>query len=600
MDSLLEPVTNTCQQEFCVELMKRLDIQRKNEQFCDVILEIGSDDERARVKAHKNVLCATSPFFYNALNSDMKEQKEGVIRLEETSKDVMEEVLEYLYTGHVDINERNACDLIQAGDYFLIPSLKDLSSTFILQTLCASNCVFVYYFAAKYQCENLQKGARDFIFANFETVSKSEEFLNLNVQQMEEWISSDEIIVDSEERVFEIILRWFEANERRNRQNLFYLLRHVRCVYVTREYLFNVMLPHPLVKENSDCTNLVLDTIKVAFSGTEECFFSVSPRNCLKTHEDAIVAVYGIMDLRFTPRLHQLKGICYLPSQNKWYRLNSSYPSRCVGPHQFMCAYHGKLYLMGLNHQTMRIDEDGFPYKLARRFDPTRNEWESVQCPQEVHRGSAAVTLQGFLYVIGGEDKNHYQLNTVQKYNPETNTWQEVSPLSSPRSDVCAVADERYLYVIGGGTAAEKYLNVVERFDPRSNTWDELPSILTGRQDAGGATLKQKVFVFGGLDPATTTGDPCEMFDPATSTWTGIPSVVAPRGYTRAVSFKGKVYVLGCRPNEQERQRYMALQAYDIDTNKWESCKEFCIPYDSRCTISCLRILENNLRNEIQ
>jgi len=37
----------------------------------------------------------------------MKEKKEGVIRLEETSKAVMEEVLEYLYTGQVDINESN-------------------------------------------------------------------------------------------------------------------------------------------------------------------------------------------------------------------------------------------------------------------------------------------------------------------------------------------------------------------------------------------------------------------------------------------------------------------------------------------------------------
>ena len=98
-------IMETDKNQFCVETMKRLDFQRKNEQLCDVILEVGSGDDQARLKAHRVVLCAVSPFFNNALNSDMKEKKEGVIRLEETTKAVMEEVLEYMYTGHVDIND---------------------------------------------------------------------------------------------------------------------------------------------------------------------------------------------------------------------------------------------------------------------------------------------------------------------------------------------------------------------------------------------------------------------------------------------------------------------------------------------------------------
>ena len=100
MDYVLEPIIETEERNFCVGMMKRLDIQRRNEQFCDVILqilEVGSGDDQARLKAHRVVLCAASPFFNNALNSDMKEKKGVVIRLEETSKAVMEEVLEYLY-----------------------------------------------------------------------------------------------------------------------------------------------------------------------------------------------------------------------------------------------------------------------------------------------------------------------------------------------------------------------------------------------------------------------------------------------------------------------------------------------------------------------
>ncbi|KAL9972262.1 hypothetical protein ACROYT_G018541, partial [Oculina patagonica] len=250
MDLSSETITATVKEQFCVEMMKRLDIQRRNEQFCDVILEVGSGDDQARLKAHRIVLCAASPFFYNALNSDMKEKKEGVIRLEETSKAVMEEVLEYLYTGHVDINEHNAFDLLVAADYFLIQSLKNLSSNFILKALSPSNCFFAYYSATKYQWKNIEKEASNFILANFEAATKCEDFVKLSIEQVEEWISSDEITVDSEERVFEAILRWFEGNDH---QDFSRLLRHVRFVYTSRDYLFKVILPHPLVKENLDC-----------------------------------------------------------------------------------------------------------------------------------------------------------------------------------------------------------------------------------------------------------------------------------------------------------------------------------------------------------
>ena len=172
MDYIVETFIETDERCFCVEMMRRLDIQRRNEQFCDVILEVGSGDNQARLKAHRVVLCAASPFFYNALNSDMKEKKEGVIRLEETSKAVMEEVLEYLYTGHVAINGSsvNYFDLIAAADYFVLPTLKALCGKIILKTLALSNCVSIYYFALKYRCEELQKGAKDFILANFVAV----------------------------------------------------------------------------------------------------------------------------------------------------------------------------------------------------------------------------------------------------------------------------------------------------------------------------------------------------------------------------------------------------------------------------------------------
>jgi len=419
MDYILEPITETDERNFCVEMMKRLDIQRRNEQFCDVILEVGSGDDQARLKAHRVVLCAASPFFNNALNSDMKEKKEGMIRLEETSKAVMEEVLEYLYTGHVDISENTSAnfDLIAAADYFVIPSLKTLCGKGIFKTLALCNCVSIYYFASKYRCEELQKGANDFILANFVAVAETEDFLNLTSKEVEKWISSDKIIVEGEEEVFEVVVKWMERNESQ-KQNFYELFRHIRCVYLPRVYLLNVVLRDPLVKNNVDCSNCAQDAMKMVFGGGEECYFAQSPRNCLKTLETAIVAC------------GENSTLCYIPPEDKWYKLSRMLSRRNFFS-QAISVCQGKLFSIGGNR-------DGCP---AERYDPVTNTWSLVESFKQRLKFCTAVTFQGLLYVMGGVEQNENEcLNTVQRYNPDTNLWQVVSPLSSPRSSVCALS----------------------------------------------------------------------------------------------------------------------------------------------------------------
>ena len=254
MDSLSwEPIEETDMQQYCVEMMKRLGLQRRSDHFCDIVLEVGCGDNQARLKAHRIVLCAGSPFFYNALSNDMKEKKEGVIRLENTSKAVMEELIDYLYTGHVNVTQHNAFDLLEMADFFVIPSLKDVASKFIARTLSSSSCLRAYYSALKYQCTELRKEARNFICTHFMSLVELEDFLNLSLEELEEWISSDELIVKGEEDVFQAIVKWLEGKECRERERFFELFRHVRLVYMSRNYVFKEVVPHPLVKNDETC-----------------------------------------------------------------------------------------------------------------------------------------------------------------------------------------------------------------------------------------------------------------------------------------------------------------------------------------------------------
>ena len=548
-DSSWEPIKETDKQQFCMEMMKRLDIQRKKGQFCDVVLEVCNGEDQARFNAHRVVLCAGSPFFYSALNNDMKESKEGLIRLEDMSKVAIEELLDYLYTGHVDVTQHNAFDLLKIADFLVIPSLKEVSSKFIIQTLSSSNCLMVYYLAVNYRCIELQEKARDFVFANFTSVVEHEDFLNLTLKEVEEWILSDEIRVRGEEDVFQAVVKWAEKRGSGDREKFFDLFRHVRLIYLSRNYVFNEIFPHPLVTNDNACTALVLDTVKDVSSGSEECFFAQAPRNCLKTTEDCLVVAGA-----------GKRTLCYLPAQNKWYDMarKTKSTSYCQ-----MSAAHGKLYTRPIPDQPME------------RFDPVINSWAPLMCYSSVmsHRGVAVVNFQGFLYVIGGEEDEE-AVNSVHKYNPDTNLWQEVAPMNVSRAGVCAVADKETMYAIGG-LANNQTLDVVERFDAKMNSWCRVASTLEKKLLPFGAVLNARVFLFGGVTRPQSSdsfhaSSSIEMYDPTSNMWTVIQNTSLPTRFLSVTSFKGNVYVIG-KWNQESSHDYF-LRIYDVEKNEWRHC----------------------------
>ena len=545
-DSSWEPIKETDKQRFCMEIMKRLDIQRKKGQFCDVVLEVCNGEDQARFNAHRVVLCAGSPFFYSALNNDMRESKEGLIRLEDMSKVAIEELLDYLYTGHVDVTQHNAFDLLKIADFLVIPSLKDVSSKFIIQSLSSSNCFMAYYLAVNYRCFELQEKARDFVYANFTRVVEHEDFLNLTINEVEEWISSDEIRVRGEEDVFEAIVKWVEQKGSGEREKFFELFRHVRLIYLSRNYVLNDILPHPLITNEKACTAFVLDTIKHVSCGSEECFFAQAPRNCLKTAEDCLV-VSGVT-----------KTLCYVAHEDKWYQMADKAKSRYL---YSASAYHGKLYI---NHGT------GVDYAIER-FDPAVNSWAPLTSysGEMSHYFAAVVYFQGFLYVIGGK-QNGEVANCVHKYSPDTNLWQEVAAMNVSRFSPRAVADEDTIYAIGR-QKNDQILDVVERFDSKMNSWCRVASMLEKKLLPCVAILNARVFLFGGytsIRPPQVSSS-IEMYDPTSNMWTAIQGISAPTRCFSVTSFKGSVYVIG---NWTQESPGSFLRIYDVEKNEWKHC----------------------------
>ncbi|KAL9978682.1 hypothetical protein ACROYT_G016230 [Oculina patagonica] len=276
------------------------------------------DKDGKEFKAHRRVLSEASPFFENLLESDMKKNKEGVVRLEILTELLMKEILSFIYTGNVQIlSEESSKELIMAGDYLFLPKLKAIAGRFLERCMTTSNCISTYYFAETYRSDELTARAKTFIQSNFATVAKSEEFLNLTSQEVEDWISSDEIVINAEEDVFNIILRWIAKKPETRNGKFEELFRHVRLIFSSRDFLLKELVTNDLMQQNESCMNRVTQAINWIDRSTY--YDPPSPKSPRKIFGSAALVAYRDKSVA-----------CYLPEEDKWYQLpERNIPEEC-------------------------------------------------------------------------------------------------------------------------------------------------------------------------------------------------------------------------------------------------------------------------------
>ena len=287
---------------------------RKQELLCDTTLIV----EGQTFLAHRNVLAASSGYFLGLFTTDMKEGRESQVSLEGFKSFIMEDLLNYIYTGEVKINDSNVKELVFVADYLLINNLKEKGSRHLKDTLQPGNCLSIRQFAEKYQCKELLEKAEEYVSVHFVSVSKSDEFLGLEAEQVTELLTDDEITVDSEEQVYEAVVSWVYHDLDNHRQFFPDLLKCVRLPSISKYYLVEFLEKEELLMSNLECIQLLYRAMKTFalpnHSFVEKFQFS-RPRKCLSNHVEAIVTIWGPGDeIRSSTQ-------CFVPSEDQWYNL---------------------------------------------------------------------------------------------------------------------------------------------------------------------------------------------------------------------------------------------------------------------------------------
>ncbi|XP_071964808.1 kelch-like protein 24 [Antedon mediterranea] len=524
------------------KLIQSLQELRKTGRFTDLILSVGKQEFRC----HRCVLISMSKYFETMFTSDMKESKEERVQIQGATCKSLELILDFAYTGSVEITRENVQCLLEASDFFQVLPVRNACIGFLSRNITPENCLDLYVFSERLACSNLADDAWRFALDNFNEVCKKHEPLEQTYDTIIKYISSDDLIVESEELVFELIIRWIKFDKTKRDTYLSKLLEQLRLHLLPAKYIGNTILAEEIVTRS----DVFADFTKISQQR------ALSDQMMLTRHEyrntrsrRVVVAVGGV-----GPANMKMKELKFFdPVERKWATLTElpkSGKAACSA-----VALGNDIYVTGMQGTTAL-------YMIRR------NKWFESSAMIQSRQRHASVALGNYVYVIGGYD-GRSRLSSVERFDPKENKWEKVAPLTEALSSPAAVIFRGNIYVLGGALTGESASNKVRRYDPQLNSWDEVAPLPHALSGIAAVTLNDYIYVVGCLSRIV------HRYDPKTNTWSQVESMYSTRALCAATVCNDKIYVVG--GESQPNSPIDTVECYDPVLNRWTPCQK--LPY---------------------
>jgi len=166
-------------------------------------------------------------------------------------------------------------------------------------------------------------------------------------------------------------------------------------------------------------------------------------------------------------------------------------------------AINGKIYTIGpvLEYDIAADDWWDSMTIIADTVAPDTILFDTVYNYVKSHlpnfqRCHCSTVYNNLIYVMGGANFSGL-LSTVDVYHPETNTWSAASDMIGPANFPAAVTANGFIYVLGGYSSG--YLRRVRKYDPLTDAWFVRGDMQGYRSSFGAAFINNHIYAFGGV-----------------------------------------------------------------------------------------------------
>ncbi|KZS14979.1 RING canal kelch protein [Daphnia magna] len=509
----------------------KFNMMRKEKFLCDVVLITTNKEE---FPAHKAVLASCSPYFH-AMFSCFEESNQNRIVLQDVDPKALSLLLDYVYSSEIQVNEDNVQTLLPAANLLQMFDVKEACSEFLVTQLHPSNCLGIRAFADLHGCIDLLNLADKYTAQHFSDVVDGEEFSSLQCQDVIRIISSDKLTVSSEEKVYEAVMNWVNANIDDRNIELSHLMEYVRLPLLPQDYLLQHVETNTLMRSNAHCKDLLIEALKY---------------HLLKADQKQIYQTS-----RTRPRLPIGMPKCYDFETQKWNPLAEMPTRRCRAGLASVC---GRIYAIGGFNGSLRV-------RTVDLYEPNLDQWFPAP-DMETRRSTLGVAvLNNCIYAVGGFDGST-GLKSAEKFDPATQEWRAVASMTTRRSSVGVGVLNGLLYAVGGYDGASRHcLASVECYSPETDSWSLIGEMACRRSGAGVGVLNGYLYAIGGHDGPMVRRS-VERFDTVTKTWTSIADMSLCRRNAGVVTHDGLLYVVG---GDDGTTNLNSVEVYDPATNSW-------------------------------
>ncbi|ERE67991.1 kelch-like protein 29 [Cricetulus griseus] len=468
--------------------------------------------------------------------------------------DVLELLLEFVYTGSLVIDSANAKTLLEAASKFQFHTFCKVCVSFLEKQLTASNCLGVLAMAEAMQCSELYHMAKAFALQIFPEVAAQEEILSISKDDFIAYVSNDSLNTKAEELVYETVIKWIKKDPAARAQYAAELLAAVRLPFIHPSYLLNVVDNEELIKSSEACRDLVNEAKRyhmLPHARQEMQTPRTRPRLSAGVAE-VIVLVGGRQMVGMTQR-SLVAVTCWNPQNNKWYPL-ASLP---FYDREFFSVVSAgdNIYLSGGM-------ESGVTLADVWCYMSLLDNWNLVSRMTVPRCRHNSLVYDGKIYTLGGLGVAG-NVDHVERYDTITNQWEAVAPLPKAVHSAAATVCGGKVYVFGGVNEAGRAAGVLQSYVPQTNTWSFIESPMIDNKYAPAVTLNGFVFILGGAYARATT-----IYDPEKGNIKAGPNMNHSRQFCSAVVLDGKIYATGGIVSS-EGPALGNMEAYEPTTNTW-------------------------------
>nr|XP_026695028.1 kelch-like protein 12 isoform X2 [Ciona intestinalis] len=385
---------------------------RQDGRFNDIIIRIGEKN----IPANKMVLSCYSKYFDTMFNTEMEEKYKDVVELQAVDAESVEKLVDFMYTGKININTNNVCDLLAVSDFLQMLSVKKLCIEYLLTTITQQNCLTIQALADRFTIPKLTEKFNNYVVEKYQQVISDDHFKKLSKDDVIKLLQLTHDKVSSD-LVYTAVMNWVKFDLASNESYLSELFKFVDISKVSPKMLEDVISVEPLIRKLDDWGNL---------------FVNALVQQKKETTEKSLISLGGIKSLNKVTKF-DLQTMQWSPLPDLPVRRSSA---SAVVIDDILYHLAGDLNTDGKETATNIVHRMKLKEKVLK--------WEKVASMNVERYVFGAAVINGVIFVFGGGDENNKRVSSGEYYVVPLNKWIQLKPMKIARWGHCLVAHNGY------------------------------------------------------------------------------------------------------------------------------------------------------------